>query len=72
MSESQLPWNYHNRNAKNLGIVTGLSRIVAHVLGDTPPSVPPRGEPIVFVLTSRKRKPVWESARHKRDTEAIF
>ena len=71
MSESQFPWDYHSRNAKNLEIATGLSRIVMHVLGDTPPSVPPRGEPVVCVLTSRTRKPVWERARHKRDTEAI-
>ena len=40
MSGSRLPWNYHNRNAKNLEIATGLSRIVMHVLRDTPPSVP--------------------------------
>ena len=65
VSESQLPWDYHNRNARNLEVATGLSRIVMHVLRDTPPSVPPRGEPMVFVLKSRKRKPVWGRARHK-------
>ena len=64
MYESQVPWNYHNRNAKNLEIATGLSRIVMHVLRDMPPSVPPRGEPVVYVPTSRKRKPQWERARH--------
>ena len=64
MSESPLPWNYHNRNAKNSEIATGLSRIVLHVLEDAPPSVPPRGEPMVCVLTSRVRTPVWEPARH--------
>ena len=65
MYESQLSWNCHNRNAKNLEIATGLSRAAMHVLTDAPPSVPPRGEPMVFVLTSRKREPKWERARHK-------
>ena len=36
-----------------------------HVLTDSPPSVPPRGEPMVCVFTSRKRKPKWERARRK-------
>ena len=34
-----------------------------HVLMDMPPPVPPRGEPLVPVLTSRKRKPKSERAR---------
>ena len=60
--ESQ-PWNYLNRNAKNRQIATGLSWIFMHVLRDTPPSVRLRGKPVVFVLTSRERKPKWERAR---------
>ena len=40
-----------------------LSRIAIHVLEDMPPSVPRKGEPVVFVLTSRVRKPKWERAR---------
>ena len=60
---SQLPWDFHNQNARGLEVATGLSRILMHVLTDAPPSVPPRGEPVVSVLTSRKRKPKWERAR---------
>ena len=62
---SQLPLDYYNLNVKNLKIATGLYRIVMHVLTDAPPSVPPRGEPMVFVFTSRKRKLEWERARLK-------
>ena len=40
-----------------------MSRIATHVLKDMPPVVPPKGEPMVFVLTSRVRKPKWERAR---------
>ena len=65
MEYNRLPWDYHNRNAKNREIATGLSWIVMHVLRDAPPSVPPRGEEMVSVLTSRKRKPRWERARHE-------
>ena len=59
----RLPWNYLNRNAKNREIATGLSWIVMHVLRDTPPSVPPRGESMVCALTCRKRKPKCERSR---------
>ena len=62
---SQLPSDYFERIAKNLEVASGLSRAVIHVETDSPPSVPPRGEPMVFVLTSRKRKPKWERARRK-------
>ena len=61
----ELLWNYLNRKAEKPEIATGLSWIVMHVLRDTPPPVPPRGEPMVFVLTSRKRKPKWERAQHE-------
>ena len=56
----ELAWDYLNRNAKNREIATGLSWIVMDVLRDALPSVPPRGEPMVSVLASRKRKPKWE------------
>ena len=36
-----------------------------HVLTDSPPSVPPRGEPMVSVLTSMDQKPRWVRARRK-------
>ena len=36
-----------------------------HVLTDTPPSVPQRGEPMVCVLRSRVRTPKWERERLK-------
>ena len=52
-------------NTKNLLIATRLPRAMLHVLTDAPPSVPQRGEPLVSVLTSRKRKPKWERARLK-------
>ena len=51
------------KNTKNLEIATRLSRAMIHVLTDAPPSAPQRGEPLVSVLTSRKRKPKWERAR---------
>ena len=54
------------RNTKNLEIATKLSRIAMHVLSDVPPSVPQRGEPLVSILTSRKRQPRWERARLRR------
>ena len=57
--------DFYRRNARNIEIATGSSRIVMHVLTDSPPSVPFRGEPMVFVVTSRKRKPKWERARRK-------
>ena len=72
MYESQLSWNCHNRNAKNLEIATGLSRAAMHVLTDAPPSVPPRGEPMVFVPTSRERKPHWERAQRKGIRKRYF
>ena len=62
-SHEELPWNYLNRNAKNREIATGLSYTAMNVLRDAPPPVPPRGEPMVSVLTSRKRKPRWERMR---------
>ena len=40
-----------------------LSRTVLHVLTDMPPVVPPKGEPMVCVFTSKVRKPKWERAR---------
>ena len=65
MSESRIPWNSHSRKAKNLEIATELSRTVMHVLKDTPPSAPLRGEPMVFAFTSRKRQRKVERARLK-------
>ena len=47
----------------NREIATTLSRIVMHVWTDMPPLVPPKGEPMVFVLTSKVRKPKWGRAR---------
>ena len=79
-SYEELPWNYFNRKAKDREIATGLSCIVMHVLRYAPPSVPPRGEPMVSVLTSRKRKPRWERMRleairrrriHKRNSRFL-
>ena len=58
----QFPLGY-GRNTCNREIAIKLSRVVMHGLSDMPPSVPPRGEPMVFALTSRKRKPKWERAR---------
>ena len=52
-----------NERTKNVEIAIKLSRVVMHVLTDVPPSVPPRDEPLVFVFTSRERKPKWERAR---------
>ena len=63
---SQVEWQFPSgcaKNIKNREIAIMLSRIVIHVLTDVPPSVPQRGEPLVSVLTSRKRKPKWERAR---------
>ena len=53
------------RNIKNREIAIRLSWIVMHVLTDTPPSVPRRGEPMVFVLTSKVRTPKWGRERLK-------
>ena len=53
------------RSIKNREIAIRLSRIVMHVLTDTPPSVPRRGEPMVFVLKSRVRTPKWERERFR-------
>ena len=52
-----------NRNIANGKLQSKLSWIVTHVLGDTPPSVPQSGEPLVFTLRSRKLKPKWERER---------
>ena len=52
--ESRFPWNHHNRNAKNLEVAIGLSRIAIRVLTDITPSVSPRDEPMISVLTSRE------------------
>ena len=63
---SQIESEFHSgciKNTKNLEIAIRLSRTMIHVLTDVPPSVPQRGEPLVSVLTSRKRKPKWERAR---------
>ena len=38
----------------NAHIAIELSRIVMHVLGDVPPSVPPRGVPLVSVLKTKE------------------
>ena len=59
------PWNYFNRNAKNREIAIQLSWAVMWVLRGAPPSVPPRGEPMVSVLTSRKQM-FWQ-ARKRRE-----
>ena len=67
----RFPWNYLNRNATSREIATGFTWIAMHVLSDTPPSVPPRGEPVVFAFTSRKRKPKWERARHEGITRRL-
>ena len=53
------------RNIRNREIAIRLSWIVMHVLTDAPPSVPPRGEPMVFVLESRVRTPNWERERFR-------
>ena len=52
-----------NKNIRDPEIATKLSRAVMDILTDTPPSVPPRGEAMVSVLTSRERKPKLERAR---------
>ena len=63
---SHVGWQFPlgcGRNIKNREIAIMLSRIVIHVLRDMPPSVPPRGEAMVSVLTSRERKLHWERER---------
>ena len=66
-----LPWNYFHRNANNREIAIGLSYVVLHVLRDAPPSVTPRGEPMVSALTSRRRKSKWERARREGITRRL-
>ena len=45
----------------NTEVANKLFWIAMHVLHDAAPSVPPRGEPLVSVLTSGE--PSWERAR---------
>ena len=52
-----------NQNIRDPEIATKLFRVVMNMLADTPPSVPPRGEPMVSVFTSGERKLKWERAR---------
>ena len=57
---SKVEWEFPsgcNKNIKNQEIAIRLSRIVIQVSSNAPPSVPRRGEPLVFVFTRRKLKP---------------
>ena len=63
---SQVGWQFPidcNENIKDIEIATKLARIVMHVLLDVPPPVPPRGEPLVSILSSRERQPKLERVR---------
>ena len=42
-----------NQNIMNAHIAIKLVRVVVHVLGDAPPSVPPRDVPLASVLKSK-------------------
>ena len=64
---SGVNWPYPagcDRNTMNNHIAVNLFRVVMHLLGDTFPSVPPRGVPSTFVLRSRNRKPMEEFSRY--------
>ena len=54
-----------NKDIRDSEIATKSSRAVMDIMTDKPQSVAPRAEPMVFVLTSRERKPKWERARMK-------
>ena len=48
----------------NEHIATKLIRMMVHVLGSDPPSVPPRGVQLPSVLTFKKRNPKEEYRRY--------
>ena len=63
----QANWPYPescNRNIMNTHVAINLTKLMTHVLGDAPPSVPPRCVSLPSVLTARKRKILEEFSRY--------
>ena len=55
-----------NKNINNSQVAIRLCRIIIHVLGDAPPSVPQRGEPLVFIFRIRELKLKWGRMRFRK------
>ena len=71
---SHVQWSFPNgcnKNSKNSGIAIQLSRAMIHVLRDVLPSVPQRGEPLVFVLRTKELKLKLERGRTREQRRRV-